>query len=78
MKLSRLLLLAGAGVAIGYLLTRTEKGNELRKNVTDRAGDWAKKLRNLRDESASYAEDFLDDATTVAKKARKQAQGNLS
>jgi len=78
MKLSRLLMLVGAGVAIGYVLTRTEKGNEFRRNVSDRAGDWAKKLKKLRDESSDYAEGFLDDATQVAKKARKQADGQLS
>jgi len=78
MKLSRLLLLAGVGVAVGYWLTRTENGNQMRKDIADRAGDWADKLRKLRDQSQDYAEDFLDEATTVAKKARKQADGQLS
>jgi len=78
MKLSRLLLLAGVGVAVGYWLTRTEKGNQVRKDLADRAGDWADKLRNMRDQSQQYAEDFLDDATSVAQKARKHANGQLS
>lgn len=78
MKLSRLLLLAGVGVAVGYWLTRTEKGNQVRKDLSDRAGDWADRLRKMRDQSQEYAEDFLDDATNVAKKARKQANGQLS
>ena len=78
MKLSRLLLLAGAGVALGYWLTRTEKGNQLRRTISDRTGDWMDKLRNLRNESADYAEDFLEDATGIAKKARTKADGQLA
>lgn len=78
MKLSRLLLLAGVGVAVGYWLTRTERGSQFRKNIADRAGDWGDTLKKLRDESADYAEDFLNDATNVAKKARRKADGQYS
>ncbi|HTJ50936.1 MAG TPA: YtxH domain-containing protein [Cyclobacteriaceae bacterium] len=37
---------ATAGVIIGMLIA-PEKGEDLRKNVKDTAGDWAKKLGNL-------------------------------
>ena len=78
MKLSRLLLLAGAGAALGYWLTRTEKGNQIRKTISDRAGDWMDKMRHLRNESANYAEDFLEDAAGIAKSARAKADGQLA
>lgn len=78
MKLSRLLLIAAAGAAATWWLTRTEKGNEVRRNIADRSGEWAKKLRNLRSETADYAEDFLDDATNVASKARKRADNQMA
>lgn len=37
---------ATAGVIIGMLIA-PEKGEDLRKNVKDTAGEWAKKLGNL-------------------------------
>lgn len=78
MKLSRVLLLAGAAVAVGLLLTQTEKGNELRRNIADRSGDLARRLKKLRDQSGEYAEDFMDDAEQVARKARKHANGQMA
>jgi gas vesicle protein len=79
MKVSRLLLLAAVGVAAGLLLTQTEKGNELRNNLSDRASGWGKKLRNLRDQSEDYIGDMMDDATQIAKKAkRKAADGQMA
>lgn len=78
MKLSRLLLMAGAGIAIGYWLTRTEKGNRVRKDIADRAGDWAGKLRDLREQSTHYAEDLLQDAKKVAGKVRSKADGQFT
>jgi hypothetical protein len=79
MKISRLLLLAAAGVAAGLLLTQTDKGNELRRNISDRASGWGKRLRNLRDQSEDYLGDVMDDATQLAKKAkRKAADGQMA
>jgi gas vesicle protein len=79
MKVSRLLLLAAVGVAAGLLLTQTEKGNELRNNLSDRASGWGKKLRKLRDQSEDYIGDVMDDATQIAKKAkRKAADGQMA
>lgn len=77
MKISRLLLLAAVGVAAGIFLTRTERGNQLRRNVSDRAGDWAKKLRRFRDQSVDYTEDFLSEAGKVTKSVRQKADGQL-
>lgn len=37
---------ATAGVIIGMLIA-PEKGEDIRKNIKDTAGDWAKKLGNL-------------------------------
>ena len=37
---------ATAGVIIGMLIA-PEKGEDIRKNIKDTAGDWAKKLSNL-------------------------------
>ena len=37
---------ATAGVIIGMLIA-PEKGEDLRKNLRDKAGDWAKKLEDL-------------------------------
>lgn len=78
MKLTRVLLFAAAGVAAGLLLARTEKGKELRKNLSDKAGDWADKLRNLKSDSQEYIEDVMDDASKIAKKAKSKADGQLA
>ena len=37
---------ATAGIIIG-MLTAPEKGEELRKDIKDTAGDWSKKIGNL-------------------------------
>jgi len=75
MKLTRVLLLAAAGVAVGLLLTKTDKGNQLRRDLADRASDWGRKLRN---KSEDYLDDMMDDATEVARKARRKADGQLA
>ena len=75
MKLSRLLMLAAAGVAVGYLLTRTEKGNQLRRNLSDSASGLGEKLTDLRRRSGKMAEDLMDDVSAAANRLKKQTDG---
>ncbi len=75
MKLSRLLMLAAAGVAVGYLLTRTEKGNQLRRNLSDSASGLGEKLNDLRRRSGKMAEDLMDDVSAAANRLKKQTDG---
>lgn len=46
MKLGRLLLIAGAALAVNELL-KTEKGQKLKKDVADKAGVWKEKLNKM-------------------------------
>ena len=46
MKLGRLLLLAGAALAANQFL-KTEKGRQLRRDVTDKAGNLKEKLTEM-------------------------------
>lgn len=78
MKLSRLLAFAAVGVVAGILLTQTDKGNELRRNLSDSAGDWGKKLGKLRRRSGEMMDDVMEDATNVARKARQKADGYMA
>lgn len=75
MKLTKLLTFAAAGVAIGLLLTKTEKGNQIRKDLADAAGKLTDRLKNFRAEDLA---DLQDEATNVARKARKKADGLLA
>ena len=78
MKLSRLLAFAAIGVVAGILLTQTDKGTELRRNLSDSAGDWGKKLGKLRRRSGEMLDDVMEDATNVARKARQRADSHMS
>lgn len=46
---------ATAGVVIGMLIA-PEKGEDLRKNIRNSAGDWSKKLSNLMTEGKEHFE----------------------
>jgi hypothetical protein len=78
MKLSRLLAFAAIGVVAGILLTQTDKGNELRRNLTDSAGDLGRKLGKLRRRSGEMMDGMMDEATNVARKARQKADGHMA
>ena len=78
MKLSRLLAFAAVGVVAGILLTRTNKGNEIRRNIASSAGDLGKKLGKLRRESGERLHGILDDTTSIARKARENADGYIA
>ncbi len=78
MKLSRLLAFAAVGIVAGLVLTQTDKGNELRRNIADNAGKWGKKLNRLRRQSEDGLNDMMDEATDVARKARKRADGYIA
>ena len=78
MKLSRLLAFAAIGVVAGILLTQTDKGNQLRRNLSDSAGDWGKKLGKLRRRSGEMMDDVMEDATNIARKARQRADRHMA
>ena len=78
MKLSRLLAFAAVGVVAGILLTQTDKGNELRRNLTDSAGNLGKRLGKLRRQSSDMMDDMMEDTTNVARKARQKADGYIA
>lgn len=61
---------AAAGVAIGMLVA-PEKGSDLRKKITDKAGDLASKVGDL----VSYGKEKWDD---VAGAVTRQADGIVS
>jgi hypothetical protein len=78
MRLSRLLAFAAVGVVAGILLTQTDKGNELRRNITDSAGDWGKKLGKLRRRSGEVVDDLMNESGNIARKARQKADGHMA
>ena len=78
MKLSRLLAFAAVGVVAGILLTRTNKGNEIRRNIASSAGDLGKKLGKLRRQSGDRLHEMMDDTTNIARKAREKADGYIA
>ncbi len=61
---------ATAGVIIGMLIA-PEKGEDLRKNIKDSAGDWAKKLSQFitdgKDQFNNLAGSLNDEATQFKK-----------
>ena len=61
---------AAAGIAIGMLMA-PDKGTELRKKLTDKAGDWATKVGDL----VTYGKDKFDE---VAGTVSKNAEGLLN
>ena len=71
MKLSRFLMFAAAGIAVGYLLTRTEKGNEIRRSVSDSAGKMGDRLNAIRRRSGQIAEDLMNDVKSTAERLKK-------
>lgn len=71
MKLSNVLMMAGAGVAVGLLLTRTEKGKSFRRNVAHEADEWGKKISNL---SSGVKQDLRQLAEKGAGKIKKGAE----
>jgi gas vesicle protein len=52
---------ATAGVVIGMLIA-PEKGEDLRKNIKDSAGDWTKKINQLLSEGKSQLDRFTSSA----------------
>jgi hypothetical protein len=68
MKLSRAILLAGAGVAAGLWLTRTEKGKALRNDIARNAESWGKKISKI---SSNVKEEITDAAKGITQTARK-------
>jgi hypothetical protein len=78
MRLSRLLAFAAIGVVAGILLTQTDKGNELRRNIAGSAGDWGKKLGKLRRRSGEVVDDLMNEAGSIAGKARQKADGHMA
>lgn len=78
MKLSRLLAFAAVGIVAGILLTQTNKGNELRRNIADSAGDWGKKLGKLRRRSGELVDDLVNETGNIARKTRQKADGHMA
>lgn len=67
MKFTRLLTLAALGTAVGYYLTRTQQGRQLRSDLTDRAVDLGDKFNKMRRQTAENLTDYAH-----------QAQGNVN
>jgi hypothetical protein len=67
MKISTVLGLIAVGVAAGYFITQTDKGNELRRN-----------LGKLRRQGEDMLTDVMDDASSVAGKARQKADNQYA
>ena len=65
---------ATAGVVIGMLIA-PEKGEDLRKNIKDVAGDWTKKLANLmaegKEQFNSLASSVGESVTDISNGAKK-------
>jgi hypothetical protein len=78
MRISTVLGLIAVGVAAGYFITQTDKGNELRRNLADSAGDLGKRLGKLRRQGEDMLNDAIDDASSVAGKARQKADGQYA
>ncbi len=62
---------ATAGVIIGMLIA-PEKGEDLRKNIRDTAGDWTKKLNQL---MADSKDQFSNLTATMAEEAQQLKNG---
>jgi gas vesicle protein len=78
MKLSRLLVFAAIGVAAGLLLTQTEKGATLRKDMADAADKWAKKLKKLSKQTGTDLTDLLDEGTETASRAKRRVSNGVA
>jgi gas vesicle protein len=74
---------AAAGAIIG-LLVAPEKGSDLRKKITDTAGDWTsqlnqllasgkEQLNNLKESVASQTEDYTAETAERFNKTRERA-----
>lgn len=68
---------AAAGVAIGMLLA-PEKGTDIRRNISSKAGDWASNLgdlfANAKDELSNLKEKGAKAASDMANRYSRKAE----
>lgn len=74
MKLTRALLLAGAGAAVGLWLARTESGKNFRKDVARKSDQWGKKIGKVSASMKDGVNHLAEEATNAAKNTRKKIQ----
>jgi hypothetical protein len=71
MKLGRLLLLAGAAVAANQFLNKTEKGRQIKRDLTDNAGKWGDKLKDyVSNRNGNGSSDLFSDANPTGSSSR--------
>ena len=71
MKLGRLLLLAGAAFAANQYLNRTEKGRQIKKDLSDNAGKWGEKLKDyVSNRNGNGSSDLFGDANPTGSSSR--------
>jgi len=68
---------AAAGVAIGMLIA-PEKGSEMRKRISQSAGDWVDTLSNLFVKGKEELEDFGTTAMEKGKQAKAMAEEKVN
>ena len=71
MKLGRLLLLAGAAFAANQYLNKTEKGRQIKKDISDNAGKWGEKLKDyVSNRNGNSSSDLFSDANPTGSSNR--------
>jgi hypothetical protein len=78
MKLSTVLLLTGISIGAVLFFTQTNKGNQLRRDLNDYAGNLGRRLGRLRRQSEDLFDEGIESTTQVAQKARQKANGQLA
>ena len=82
MKLTRLLSFAALGLAAGYYLTRTEKGRQLRSDLTDRANtltsDLRDRLSNLRTRTVDDLSTMSDDGQDTVRRSTRRVSNEMN
>lgn len=77
MKLNRLLTFAAVGVGVGLLLTKTEKGRAIKNDITDKAGEWGKRLSEYGSKAQKELTQLVDDGMDKASKMKKCVNGEV-
>lgn len=78
MKLKRLLALAGVGLAVGLLLTKTEKGKQLRNQIADKADELGSRLSKLSRKAQNDLSGLVDDGMTTARNLKRNMNSQTS
>lgn len=78
MKLKTLLALAGVGLAVGLLLTKTEKGKQLRNQIADKADELGNRLSKLSRKAQNDLSGLVDDGMTTARNLKRNVNSQMS